>query len=122
MSREDIQTNIRLPSQLKTALNEEAIGNRRSLSAEIIDRLTKSFIPSGVVDGVLKEFDILDQSSGWNDDQRKANAKKDEAVYAALVKVADVLSADGRTIEDERDLLADVVRLMAKIRGGYYRA
>lgn len=122
MSREDIQTNIRLPADLKESLTQEAKDNRRSLSAEIIDRLTKSFLPEGFVGAASNALGIDESKVGGWGGHLDPNQKKDEAIYGALVKVADVLSSSPRKAEDERDLLADVVRLMAKIRNGNYRA
>ena len=50
MSREDIQTNIRIPADVKDALTLSASMNRRSLSAEINARIVQSFEPPPVVD------------------------------------------------------------------------
>lgn len=43
MARNDPQVNIRLPFELKAALDEEARKNGRSTTAEIVDRLQASF-------------------------------------------------------------------------------
>lgn len=120
MSREDIQTNVRLPADIKAALLDQAKYNRRSLSAEIVDRLNASFAPREVLNTLSDALVGETPSSGWGG-LRSAEKKKDDAFYATLVKVADTLSSDTRSEKQERDLLADVVRLMAKIRTGYYK-
>lgn len=43
MSREDVQTNLRLPADLKDKLQEAALENNRSLSAEVVVRLRSTF-------------------------------------------------------------------------------
>jgi plasmid stability protein len=45
MAREDVQTNIRLPEDLKDSLTAAAAKNGRSLTAEIVQRLEHSFTP-----------------------------------------------------------------------------
>lgn len=46
MSSEDVQTNLRLPTELKERLVEVASANKRSLSAEVAARLEASFTAS----------------------------------------------------------------------------
>lgn len=43
MAREDVQTNIRLPAELKDLLLEAAAASGRSLSGEVVFRLSQSF-------------------------------------------------------------------------------
>lgn len=43
MASEDVQTNLRLPADLKDRLQASATENNRSLSAEVTSRLTSSF-------------------------------------------------------------------------------
>ncbi|MDE1477594.1 Arc family DNA-binding protein [Xenorhabdus bovienii] len=43
MSREDAQMKIRLPAELKEKLEKEATENNRSMNAEVLQRLSKSF-------------------------------------------------------------------------------
>lgn len=43
MAREDVQTNLRLPADLKDLLQEAAAKSGRSLSAEVAFRLSNSF-------------------------------------------------------------------------------
>lgn len=43
MASEDVQTNLRLPADLKNRLQEAAAENNRSLSAEVTSRLSASF-------------------------------------------------------------------------------
>ncbi|MDC9623627.1 Arc family DNA-binding protein [Xenorhabdus sp. XENO-7] len=43
MSREDAQMKIRLPAELKEKLEKAATENKRSMNAEVLQRLSKSF-------------------------------------------------------------------------------
>lgn len=43
MSRENPQAKIRFPEELKAAIDAAAIANKRSINAEVIDRLQASF-------------------------------------------------------------------------------
>ena len=52
MARSDSQTYIRLPEDLKRQLDEAASQNRRSLTAEIIARLERSFSDGPAISGV----------------------------------------------------------------------
>lgn len=120
MSREDIQTNVRLPADIKEALLDQAKYNRRSLSAEIVDRLNASFAPSELVD-TLSDALIGESAPNLGGSYRDTRMPTGQALYSTLLKVADVLSADNRSVEQERNLLADVVRLMARMKTGYYK-
>lgn len=53
MSREDAQMKLRLPAALRDMIVASADASKRSLNAEIIDRLEKSFDESG---GVSKDW------------------------------------------------------------------
>ncbi|MBC8950215.1 Rha family transcriptional regulator [Xenorhabdus sp. TS4] len=43
MSREDAQMKIRLPAELKEQLEKAAAENKRSMNAEVLQRLSESF-------------------------------------------------------------------------------
>lgn len=43
MARDDVQVNFRMPEALKTALEEAARANKRSVTAELVSRLEASF-------------------------------------------------------------------------------
>jgi len=58
MARTDPQTNIRLPPELKERLGEAARANTRTLNAEILNRLERSF--------------AVGQTSGLNDEAATA--------------------------------------------------
>jgi hypothetical protein len=55
MSRDDPQTNIRLPADLKDALTKKARENNRSMSAEIVYRLAESFKDVGALTQQIDE-------------------------------------------------------------------
>lgn len=42
MSRNDEQTNVRLPAELKSYINDQASAARRSLTAEVVLRLERT--------------------------------------------------------------------------------
>lgn len=44
MTSEDIQTNLRLPADLKERLRQAADASNRSMNAEVVARLEESFI------------------------------------------------------------------------------
>ncbi|MFL9987230.1 Arc family DNA-binding protein [Paraburkholderia sediminicola] len=46
MPSEDIQTNLRLPADLKERLKHAADANKRSTNAEVVARLEESFVGS----------------------------------------------------------------------------
>ncbi|MFL9859461.1 Arc family DNA-binding protein [Paraburkholderia madseniana] len=51
MPSEDIQTNLRLPADLKERLKHAADANKRSTNAEVVARLEESFASSKPADG-----------------------------------------------------------------------
>ncbi|QPS09656.1 MULTISPECIES: Arc family DNA-binding protein [Delftia] len=55
MASEDVQTNLRLPADMKNRLQEAAAANNRSLSAEVTSRLSASFNTASA-SGDLAEF------------------------------------------------------------------
>lgn len=48
MVREDLHFRLRIPDGLKAKISEAALENRRSMTAEIIDRLERSFTAPAV--------------------------------------------------------------------------
>lgn len=52
MAREDLHFRLRIPEDLKNKVEEAASLNRRSMTAEIVDRLEKSFLNQGSADVV----------------------------------------------------------------------
>lgn len=71
MATDDIQTNLRLPSNLKKRLKHAADASNRSMNAEVVARLEESFekpkaVPAPVDDRTLDLFaekvgDVLDE-------------------------------------------------------------
>lgn len=75
ISRLDTQTNIRLPAELKRALVDAAADNRRSLSAEIEERLTSSFSAgerAGGLESLQRAFEQLMEVQK-NDNQKNVD-------------------------------------------------
>lgn len=62
MAFEDVQTNIRLPSDLKDRLVASAVENKRSLSAEVASRLERTYLvtpgmrPGGDINKVMAQL------------------------------------------------------------------
>lgn len=111
---------FRIPKDLHAALQESAEHKSHSMNAEIIDRLTRTFVPEGLSETIADQLGAKSQAGGTWHSQDIADQKRDEAVYGVLVKVADTLSEPERTADGERNLLAEVIRLMAKLRDKYY--
>jgi len=60
MPSEDVQTNLRLPADLKERLVEAATNNKRSLSAEVASRLEESFMhPKDRLPGTPEEINAF---------------------------------------------------------------
>ena len=61
MAREYSQVNFRIPTKLKEKIEESASTNERSITAELVARLEKSFEPEIQVHETL-EFKLMMQS------------------------------------------------------------
>lgn len=65
MPSEDVQTNLRMPAELKEALLAAAVRNNRSLSAEVVFRLVHSFsqdaglLQAGELEDMRREREAL---------------------------------------------------------------
>ena len=109
---------LRIPKALHAELSERAAEKSHSMNAEIIGRLQDSFADRDVVQSLTDNL-VDATATGWRDPQ-EADKKRDDAVYGVLVKVADAFSAGTRSVENERNIMADVIKLMAKLRDRYY--
>ncbi|PRY03791.1 Arc family DNA-binding protein [Paraburkholderia sp. BL25I1N1] len=76
MPSEDIQTNLRLPIDLKERLKQAADASNRSMNAEVVARLEESF--SGAVTGPIDEhtLDLFAEKVGQVLDERDKRRKK----------------------------------------------
>jgi hypothetical protein len=77
---EDPRHNLRLPTELKKKLAHSALDNGRSMNAEILDRLDKSFSPSP-----LQNMEALFNGIASLSDKDRAE------VSTMLAKVASIL-------------------------------
>ncbi|AYY47423.1 TPA: Arc family DNA-binding protein [Citrobacter freundii] len=59
MSREDPQLRIRLPIELKEKIEESAKANSRSMNAEIVQRLERTYLSELADDEVLSAQDVI---------------------------------------------------------------
>ncbi|MDE9447891.1 Arc family DNA-binding protein [Xenorhabdus bovienii] len=75
MSREDPQMKIRVPAELKGKLEEAAGENKRSMNAEVLQRLSQSFDTHGIETVDKKIDDVLETVKAMAD---KMDAKNDK--------------------------------------------
>lgn len=77
---DDPRHNLRLPADLKSKLAHAAIDNGRSVNAEILARLERSFAPDPLreIESLMRSIAILDGA----DRERAVNALAD---FAALL-------------------------------------
>lgn len=81
MAKDYTQVNFRIPTKLKEDIEEAAQGNERSITAEIVARLEKSFEPELKITETL-EFELMKQS--YLDQAKQINELKD--MVANLIK------------------------------------
>lgn len=81
MTKKDVQVNFRMPEELKSELEKAAVANGRSLTAEIVKRLTGSFILDG----------------------RGSETPADDYVRRLIGKTIDVLLSEGWKAPDDYD-------------------
>lgn len=76
MPSEDIQTNLRIPADLKVRLQHAADASKRSLTAEVMARLEDSFstTPAPTVDE--HTLDLFAEKVGQVLDERDARRRK----------------------------------------------
>lgn len=82
MAREDSQFRIRLPAELKDALDEAAAASGSSFNAEITERLSRSFWPRSETDP-NRETEILEKKILYlHQDYESAQFAIDEIIAA----------------------------------------
>lgn len=59
MARTDPQFNLRIPQELKDRLEEAAVANKRSVTAELIARLESSFSDDQTVAQIESAFEAI---------------------------------------------------------------
>lgn len=62
MSREDPQFRIRLPVELKEKIEGSAKENSRSLNAEIVSRLSETFLNDAPTDEIISAKDVIEMA------------------------------------------------------------
>ncbi|PHM39303.1 Rha family transcriptional regulator [Xenorhabdus mauleonii] len=95
MSREDPQLRVRIPAELKETLEQKAKENKRTLTAEIVDRLEETTVQDSVVgssDGFGRIADDYENLCGEFEELREkyereyaldwADSNKDELRHA----------------------------------------
>ncbi|MBD1404224.1 Arc family DNA-binding protein [Leclercia adecarboxylata] len=68
MSREDPQLRIRLPIELKVKIELSAKENNRSMNAEIVQRLERSYLADLPEDEVLSAQDVINIAANAKDE------------------------------------------------------
>ncbi|RAS38298.1 Arc family DNA-binding protein [Paraburkholderia bryophila] len=76
MTSEDIQTNLRLPSDLKTRLKHAADASNRSMNAEVVARLEESFNAGSTPPIDEHTLDLFAEKVGQVLDEREKNRGK----------------------------------------------
>lgn len=76
MTKSDVQVNFRMPSALKVRLQEAASDNGRSMGAEVVHRLEKSFADD--VSDVRELMHRLDEIMAQLDDMHRKSAAADD--------------------------------------------
>ena len=118
MPSEDVQTNLRMPSDLKEALLAAAVRNNRSLSAEVVFRLVHSFSQDA---GLLQEGEPEDMRR-----EREALKLRHEVMLGRRSMLEAIIAFKEQmvsTLDSEKDLAAikvlhdDLVGLRQELRG-----
>ncbi|CAM6491861.1 Arc family DNA-binding protein [Enterobacter intestinihominis] len=68
MSREDPQLRIRLPIELKEKIEFSAKENNRSMNAEIVQRLERTYLADLPEDVILSAQDVINIAAGAKDE------------------------------------------------------
>lgn len=90
MAKDYSQVNFRIPTKLKDKIEESALENERSITAELVARLEQSFEPRSVIHAedpeALKSIVAYGIKSVL--DELRNEGVKDEAISKALTNVA----------------------------------
>lgn len=91
MARNDPQVNLRMPAELKAALDKAAEKSKRSLTAEIVARLTDSLVSPTPDDGPI--FNIVLDAKGHPIDWPTITAHISRTAKAAGIDTASIRAA-----------------------------
>lgn len=97
MARDDIQLNVRVPSELKQRLDESAEKNGRSITAEVVARLTRSFedVEQLILNNRFRELSLIDQELeevNWVIEKLSHVVSRDDVKYQESLAYRDRLS------------------------------
>lgn len=118
MPSEDVQTNLRMPADLKEALLAAAVRNNRSLSAEVVFRLVHSFSQDA---GLLQAGEPEDMRR-----EREALKLRHEVMLGRRSMLEAIIAFKEQmvsTLDSEKDMEAikvlhdDLVGLRQELRG-----
>jgi plasmid stability protein len=76
MTSEDIQTNLRLPAELKKRLKKSADASNRSMNAEVVARLEESFTGPSAAPIDEHTLDLFAEKVGQVLDEREKKRSK----------------------------------------------
>lgn len=99
MASEDVQTNLRLPAELKDRLVTSAMQSNRSLSAEVTSRLEESYSPQKEV--VTKEVlqDVFAEMARGQRAERLAQVSIRDLLATYLMQMYEALPGEAQKVE-----------------------
>ncbi|MFH7813121.1 Arc family DNA-binding protein [Acetobacter lovaniensis] len=121
MAREDSQFRIRLPAELKDALEEAALASGSSFNAEITERLARSFWPKSETDADRAPEILSKKISYLHQDYENAESAIEEILTAInKIKSQDYVSDEIRgflikrlaELENEKKEIDQKLRLL----------
>lgn len=71
MARDDLQVNVRIPADLKAALEVQANANYRSLTGEIVARLRRTLEEDDLLNAVAGQVERLEERVKNLEDERR---------------------------------------------------
>lgn len=99
----DAQFNIRLPADLKVSLEEAAVSNKRSTSAETISRLQDSFKPSLDREATEEWVKLVHERDRLKEDLEWAMKR----MFDAMQLLSEAQAMNARLLGDRADAAPD---------------
>lgn len=101
MAREDLHFRLRIPEDLKTAIEAEAEKNRRSMTAEIVERLENSlkgyFVGEDEFSDVETRFEELVKSSKEMIQELREATQRERELGERIMSLVDALAQSNET-------------------------
>ena len=110
MARNDPQVNFRIPAELNELLKEAAANNNRTITAELVNRLEKSFAEGGNAESTLYlRRNLAEYRQFWSEILDLLAREQESKLAAQAAGVTDAPSfhsEDGRAFPIEKDIAA----------------